>query len=205
MIARLLLLLTLLCAVPGWADRAQIGPNEYQAGIPSEQFVYFAAAESAGRQRSQNWCWAACIQMVLNYHGLYVQQEDIVRRVFGSTVDAPAGPQQILMALSGWAPDQRGGMAQIQADARNLDPVTVIQDLEYRWPLIVGLTDRQGQTGHAYVMTAVYYHVEPGSAPIIYRVVLRDPYPTRESRVELTAQDFMARCTFMTRVHVLRS
>lgn len=198
-----IVLCLLLLLAPAWADRSQIGPHEYVAGVPSEQFVHFAAPEGLGRQRSQNWCWAACIQMVLNYHGLYISQEQIVSRVFGQMVDAPAAPQQMMAALQGWAPDTRGRFSQIEADAHNLDAASVIQDLEYRWPLIVGLTGR-GNTGHAYVMTACYYHLEDGGQPVIYRFVLRDPYPTNASRVELSAQEFAARCSFATRVHVRR-
>jgi len=196
------LLLALL--LPASADKAQIGPSEWVAGVPAEQFVHFAAPEGQGRQRMQNWCWAACIQMVLNYHGLYIKQEEIVAKVFGGMVDAPAGPDQIMRALQGWAPDQRGRMSQIEADSRNLDPVSVIQDLEYRWPLIVGLTGVQGATGHAYVLTAVYYHLNAYGQPQIFRVVLRDPYPTKQSRLEMSMEEFMARCTFATRVHVRR-
>ena len=205
MVRRLVTVLLMCVALlaPAQADRTQIGPQDWVAGVPSEQFVHFAAAEGQGRQRMQNWCWAACIQMVLNYHGLYVKQEDIVAKVFGNTVDAPASPNEIMRALQGWAPDSRGRMSQIEADARNLEPASVIQDLEYRWPLIVGLQG-QGGTGHAYVLTAAYYRLNQGGQPMIYRVVLRDPYPTKASRLEMGIDEFMARCTFATRVHVRR-
>ena len=196
------LALTATCLVPAQADKTQIGPDTYVAGVPSEQFVHFAAAEGEGRQRMQNWCWAACIQMVLNYHGLYVKQEDIVSRVFGGAVDRPAGPGEIMSALQGWAPDSGGRTSAVEADNRNLDPASVVQDLEYRWPLIVGLSGA-GNTGHAYVLTAVYYKQMQGQ-PVIFRVVLRDPYPTKQSRLEMSMEDFMQRCTFATRVHVRR-
>src|SRR5262245_47098196 len=90
------------------ADILQIGPNSYIAGIQTREFQYFAAPEVAGRQRQQNWCWAACVQMVLNYHGLYVTQEQVVQRIFGQQADSPADENRILTALSGWAPDIRG-------------------------------------------------------------------------------------------------
>lgn len=196
-------LLLLVGSSPVLAERAQIGPGHFVAGVPTDQFIHFAAPEGGGRQRMHNWCWAACIQMVLNYHGVYVKQEEIVQRIFGALVDAPANPQQILGALQGWAPDARGGYSEILADSRNLDPLSVIQDLEYRWPLIVGLSG-PGNTGHAYVLTAVQFQVDQMNQPYIYRYVLRDPYPTKQSRVEMSAQEFMARCTFATRVHVRR-
>lgn len=200
---RRLIVCFLLACLPAWADKTQMPDGTWVVGVPAEQFVYFAAAEGQGRQHMQNWCWAACIQMVLNYHGLYVRQEDIVARVFGGLVDRPAGPTEIMGALTGTWPDSRGRASVVQADARNLDPYAVLQDLEYRWPLIVGLQGR-GNTGHAYVLTAAYYHVSADGSPVIRAVVLRDPYPTRQSRVVMDVNEFMQRCSFATRVHVQR-
>lgn len=199
----LLLGLVLFLANPGWADKTQVGPNQWVVGVPTDKFAHFAAPEGSGRQRMQNWCWAACIQMVLNWHGLYVSQEDIVKRIFGVMIDRPAQPHEILSALSGWAPDTRGSYSAIQADPVYINPQTVLHDLEYRWPLIVGLTTPQGG-GHAYVMTAAYYYEDPAQGPVIFRVVLRDPYPTNNSRIEMDMREFAARCTFATRVHVQR-
>ena len=83
--ARAILLSLLLLFVPtsAFADTMPVGNTGYfVAGVPTEEFVHFAAPEGAGRQKMENWCWAACIQMVLNYHGLYVDQKDVVARVF---------------------------------------------------------------------------------------------------------------------------
>jgi len=188
------------------ADTVPLGDTGYfVAGVPSQEFVHFAAPESAGKQRMQNWCWAACIQMVLNYHGLYVDQQDIVSRVFGATVDRPANGDQIMKALTGWAPDSRGRRSAIYADAYNLDPATVINDLDKKWPLIVGLQGARGvATGHAYVMTAAYFSQNPNGVPTIHRVVLRDPFPGYESRIELDSNEFSQRLQFATRVYVER-
>ena len=48
----------------------RLAPNYFVAGIPTDEFRYFAAPESTGRQRQVNWCWAAVVQMVLNAQGL---------------------------------------------------------------------------------------------------------------------------------------
>ncbi len=200
-----LVLLVALISGSAQADTMRLENGMYVAGVPSEEFVHFAAPESNGRQRMQNWCWAACIQMVLNYHGLYVDQSQIVSRVFGQAVDQPANGQQILAALSGWAPDSRGRRSAIYADTYNLDASTVINDLDHKWPLIVGLSGRRGNaTGHAYVMTAVYYSMGPDGTPSIEGVVLRDPFPGYQSRIEMGAQEFGQRLEFATRVYVER-
>lgn len=200
----IVVLTALVCQVAA-ADTMQLENGLYVAGVPSQEFVHFAAPESGGRQRMENWCWAACIQMVLNYHGLYVDQSDIVSRVFGATVDQPASGDQILAALTGWAPDSRGRRSAIYADDYNLDPVTVINDLDHKWPLIVGLSGARGAaTGHAYVMTAAFYSKDAAGNPTIQGVVLRDPFPGYQSRLEMTAQEFGQRLQFATRVYVER-
>ena len=83
-------------------DIRQIQPGLYAAGVPSDEFEYFAAPQSSGRQRQTNWCWAASIQMVLNYHGINASQEEIVARCFGELVDRPGQPADILGTLNGW-------------------------------------------------------------------------------------------------------
>lgn len=201
----LALLLALILGAPAGAEMAQLGPNSYVVGVPTEEFVHFAAPTGDGRQQMQNWCWAACIQMVLNYHGLYIHQEEIVRRIFGAVVDRPASGGQIIQALSGWAPDTRGRHSAIYADPYNIDPATVINDLDHRWPLIVGLSGgAPGVQGHAYVLTGAYFYLDEYNQPVIHRVILRDPYPTMPSRVEVPIEEFGARLQFATRVYVER-
>jgi hypothetical protein len=44
-----------------------------------EEVVAKSRPATDGRQRRENWCWAACSQMVMNYHGLEQTQEDLAR------------------------------------------------------------------------------------------------------------------------------
>jgi hypothetical protein len=67
--------------------------------------------------------------MVLNCHGLYITQEQIVQKVFGGLYDAPAYLNQILCALTGWAPDTRGPLSAIHAALYGLTPSLLIADL----------------------------------------------------------------------------
>lgn len=201
----ILLTALLLCSGGAAADVAQIGDNNFVVGVRSKDFVHFAAPEGRGRQQMENWCWAACIQMVLNFHGVYVKQEDVVKRVFGTTVDRPANGNEILAALSGWAPDYRERRSAIYADPIHVDARTVVTDLQRDWPLIVGLSNPAGQPGgHAYVLTGAYYYLDPYQNPVIYRVILRDPYPSQPSRVEMPMPAFLPRLKFATRVYVER-
>ena len=204
---RWLLVLVLAWQVFGYqglalAEIEQTGPGVYTAGIPTDQFQYFAAPEGNGRQRSANWCWAACIQMVLNYKGLYITQEAIVTKVYGQLIDQPAGADQIMQALNGWAPDSNGGYAAVVADPYNLGGPTLVTDLANRYPLIVGL--KGNPVGHAYVLTAVTYGVDQYNNPVFRSVVLRNPWPDSPSREELPWAEFISRVMFAARVHVLR-
>jgi hypothetical protein len=199
----LLISLAILFAGPAYAEVQKIGPNLYVAGVPSEQFEYYAAPSQAGRQRQTNWCWAATVQMVLNYHGLYVKQEEIVQRIYGVLIDRPASPAQILAALSGWAPDARGRYSSIQASPYTISASQIVRDLSNRWPLIVGLKTSKGG-GHAVVLTAVYYSIDKSNNPVFQRVVIRDPWPGNPSRQEITWTEFQNRLTFMSHIYVQR-
>jgi hypothetical protein len=185
------------------AELQRIGPNLFVAGVPSEQFEFFAAPAQAGRQRQSNWCWAASIQMLLNYHGLFVNQEQIVQRIYGAQVDFPADPPQILAALSGWAPDTRGRYSAIYASPYTFSGSQLVQDLAYRWPIIVGLRN-PGGGGHAVVLTAVYYSVDQWNNPLFQSVVIRDPWPTNPSKQQLSWFEFQQRVMFMAHVRVQR-
>jgi hypothetical protein len=182
----------------------QLGPNYFVAGIPTAEFEFFAAPQFLGKQRQSNWCWAACVQMVLNYHGLYVSQEQVVQRIYGTLIDRPAGPQQILNALSGWAPDVRGRYSAIHTQYGVYSASDIVSNLSFKWPIIVGLQNPTLRIGHAYVLTAIYYSVDAYNNPIVHKVALRDPWPKSPSRQELSWQQFLARQPQFFKVWVQR-
>lgn len=186
------------------AEIQQLQQNLFIAGIPSDQFEYFSSPNLNGRQRQTNWCWAACVQMVLNYHGLYVAQEQVVQRIYGTLIDRPAQPNQILHALTGWAPDNRGRYSSIHANPYTFSGAQIVQDLANRWPLIVGLKSANGEIGHAVVLTGVYYSVDNFNNPIFRGVIIRDPWPGSPSRQELSWNEFQMRLIFMTHIYVTR-
>ena len=162
----------------------KLGQNYFFAGPPSNEINSIAST-----QRCQNWCWATCIQMVLNYHGLFVKQEQIVQKVYGSLPCKTGSAQHIMKALSGWASDTRGRFSQIHYQYGVYNGSDIVDQLSRRWPIIVGL---RGE-GHAYVLSAIYYSIDQSNNPIIDKVVLRDPWPTNPSIKKMTWNTFLSK------------
>lgn len=158
----------------------KLGPNYFVAGIPTNEFDAWAAEPQTGNQRQANWCWAACSQMVLNYHGLLISQEQIVTKIFGGLVDNPASVMQIRKALSGWAPNVQGQISYIYCQSGIASVNEITHALAYKWPLIVGLKNPNGLVGHVYVLTAIYYSIDQFNNTIPDKVVLRDPMPGKD-------------------------
>lgn len=185
-----------LVSTPVCADIAPVGNGAFVAGLPTETLTDVVA-----RQRAPNWCWAACIQMVLNYHEVPVEQEEVVERIYGGEVDAPASLPQILHALNGWAVGQNGNQVLVRATSFGLTPAVVLNDLSERRPLIAGLVDGYGN-GHAVVLTAVYYVLDRWGQPHFTHAVLRDPWPNRPSRQTVSWGPFAQHLAFLVRVGV---
>jgi hypothetical protein len=168
--------------------------NNYCAGDYYDKVEVYKA-----RQRYDNWCWAACVQMVLKKQGLFVDQCDIVKQGFGQRTckNEPANCATIQTAAGGW--DIKG--KSIQA-AMNMNPTahSMIHDLAFKYPLIIGL-DMPGQdVGHAYVLTAVYFRYGANNKKIPYKVVLRDPWPDNPSRLTLSWSNFFNRINCVTHI-----
>lgn len=185
--------------------------NYFSCGVPSIEFEYMRAQSvNYGAQVQSNWCWAACIQMVLNYHGLRVSQSEVVTRIYGSPyINQPANEQQILYALSGWAPDITGRYSGINAYGGFTSIQEIVNGLSGKWPLIVGMANPSGGVGHAYVLTAINYSNQYDSYGNITgyipdKVVLRDPWPGNPSRQELPWNEFQSRCFMAVKVWVTR-
>ncbi|MEM0517857.1 papain-like cysteine protease family protein [Aequorivita flava] len=172
----------------------QIGDtNNYAAAVKSDRFNYHVA-----RQESQNWCWAACIQMVLDYQGLEVGQCEIVNNAFGQgCIDRPADCYTIQNAAAGWRVNGYPIKAYME---HNPTAHSIINDLAYKYPLIVGLNIPNQNIGHAYVLTAVFFQYDNYNRKIPYKVVLRDPWPSNPSRLELDWSDFIGRINCLTHI-----
>ncbi len=160
------------------------------AGISMDEF---SALAIYGKQRNYNWCWAACIQMVLNYHHILLTQEEIVKKSLGSLVDKPANPELMFKILNGQEINRYGKVVKLNC---NIFPTTskeISSFLNTNKPLIVGVGQKQG-IGHAYVLIGMYYDIINYDSGVKkynpYSVVLVDPWPGNPSTSEMNWSEF---------------
>lgn len=170
----------------GWSS---LGSDEFVAvGIPTDRMV-----ESAAEQIGQNWCWAACIQMVLSVKGVECDQAEVVRKTFGQLADLPGGPQEIVSNLSGWF---NGGSRRTLLVASGFagppQAGMLYSYLRSRTPVILGVNYPGASIGHAVVVTGAVFRVNEHGLGL-EKALVRDPSPefasTRGKR-ELTAEEF---------------
>lgn len=164
-------------------------------GIPSE-----ALDVTYSSQRNSMWCWAASIQMVLQYHGIRTVQQDIVARTFGPDAQGnlpnkPGDLKNITANLNNFNVDRAGTTYQVESIfGEGAPPVSLLLDeMDRREPLIIGY--RSGPNmGHAVVVTGAVYSQTP-QGPMIHKIIVRDPWPSDENRatngrVEYDAREF---------------
>ncbi len=151
-------------------------------GVPTNVFDFFASAQS-----NSQWCWAASIQMVLNYHNVHINQHQIVARTYGFAPNGqlpnwPGSFQAITKNLNNWSLDNSGRQYTVEASLNfgAPTPEVLLRELVSGHPVIVGY--RNGPTAHAVVVTAASYTPSP-KGPIINSVVARDPWPSSQNLV----------------------
>lgn len=180
------------------------GGNNFAAAVVTERFNYFQSF-----QEEQNWCWAACIQMILDYQGIGFQgtkseQCEIVKKAFNSfdCSDKPANCYTIESGANGWIINGRQVKAEVDSSPNANE---LIDQLAYKNPVIIGLNMPNQDIGHAYVLTAIFFR-ESNGRKIPYRVVLRDPYPydkygvKKDAKQEFDWNDFKSRINCITYV-----
>ena len=160
----------------------------FSVGIPTDRMV-----EVAAEQQGQNWCWAACVQMVLSTKGIKVAQADVVQRTYGAVVDAPGGEDAILSRLSGWF-QTRSGKTLLAASVVQgpMQQGLLYSYLKNQSPLILGVSYPGASIGHAVVVTAAVFKVSDAGLEL-KEVVVRDPWPdlaAQKGKRKLTREEF---------------
>lgn len=182
-------------------------------GAVKDKYVYvgiseneFSSIASFGKQHSMNWCWAACIQMILNYNAIPVLQEQIVKRTLGKLVDKPADPNIMFRALNGWEVDVYGNKVLVSSNFYSTDTKEITTFLATKKPLIVGLRQQGTNIGHAYVLIGMFYEtVFKNNGEVSYKphsVLLVDPWPGNNSIKDISWSDFADRLNVSYKVWV---
>ena len=142
------------------------------------------------RQYKDNWCWAACVQMVLDYYGLEVSQTSIVERAYGDDYDFTANKDDIINALNGWIVD--GHMVRASYE-KYKNAKTLIDAISSGKPLIIGLDERYTSTGHAYVLTHIFFTNDYNGSMTPTRVVVINPANSGDLEESMDWSDFYKR------------
>ncbi|MBL4755197.1 MAG: C39 family peptidase [Flavobacteriales bacterium] len=147
----------------------------YETGIEFDQFMHFAE-----RQVGQNWCWAACVEMVLHYYGIRITQYDIVERTFGTDPDGNlpdwgASPSVVHENLNNWGVDNEGLPYKIRARyfPKVPSPVDFLNQLIRRKPIIVGYNHHG--SGHAVVVTGACFKINRNNFVSVKSIIVQDP------------------------------
>ncbi|HJN73452.1 MAG TPA: papain-like cysteine protease family protein [Myxococcota bacterium] len=147
-------------------------------------------------QHASQWCWAACISMIFQYYGHPVDQERIVEETFGTIVDMPGEPEDILRALNRRWKDDDGDSFRSSGDQMTANLMTAAQDLAEDQPLIIGAL------AHATVLTAMTYTAHVYGHFQHDALTVRDPMPGRnQGRRVLSGAEFY-NIQFLARVRV---
>ncbi len=154
------------------------GTSRCEVGVPSLRFF-------PSQQECQNWCWAACIQMIFATQGRLVDQKHIVERLFGHTTCSTATGHQIIQTINGYWTDNEGynfsayGEALVDLSVGYSAPgaaAAAARELANGFPLI------NGAVGHATVLTAMQYFLDAYGRSQITQLTVRDPWPYNPSR-----------------------
>jgi hypothetical protein len=146
-------------------------------GIPTAQFNFVSAA-----QLQTEWCWAASIQMILNWYNIPIKQSDVVTRIYGKTVDSAASENAIRVALSGTAYDRKGRKVSLHTERKHGVPPTqlLIDQLSSRRPMLVTFHSTPTML-HAVVLTSAEY-VKDDKGIRLTALTVRDPNPAFKGR-----------------------
>jgi hypothetical protein len=130
------------------------------------------------RQQKTQWCYAAVIQMVLEYYGRITTQEAIVKKITRSeTNNDPQDPTLYLMKTLKYINNVPCGCS----PSRVLRFTQIKREIDRRRPIIVRLT---GGTGH-YVLIVGYDVDAEGTTQVIYI----DPNKSKHNKEDINIID----------------
>jgi hypothetical protein len=186
------------------ASRTHAGVQTFLAAGGGSVTVYGLTSDvfdmSARRQLMDEWCWAACIEMIFHRYGYVVGQPAIVQTVYQRVVDQPATKADILKLLNHAWIDQNGRYFVARSEVVGICILGAIRDLAEERPLIIGTL------GHAMVLTSIAVANNVDGTSSLIAATVRDPWPdpslvpTHGER-DLTPQEWSC-MSFMARINI---
>ena len=160
-----------------WTRKDRV-PQIFVCGVSSDIFNFFYS-----EQQNSNWCWAACIQMILNYYSVNISQSQIVLRTFGTDNLGNVGNwggsiENIHRNLNDWNIDNLGKRFVVKATFYNGAPQVewLINELNSSRPVFIAYNTGSG--GHAVLITACTY-TKINEQYKVHSLTVRDPWPGR--------------------------
>ncbi len=139
-------------------------------------------------QKQSQWCWAASIQMLLNWHGVVISQREIVARSYGGAVNAPASVALMASNLNNVSIDNSGKLYAVRSTLLT-NPLFIrsalLESLSHGIPIIVFYD------GHAVLCTAI--DVEPLAYGnfVINGITVRDPWPDQWAKANFGKKTYL--------------
>lgn len=161
--AKLLILLFLLSLLTPMTGSA--APRGHIVAIDNSVFVAMvdtSIEDCICAQEKDNWCWAACIQMILQYNGISKVQSDIVRQVYGTPYNWTASGNEIAGTFDKW-----NGFSVKAFKSKTAQ--SFINEISAGHPLIIGYEE------HAYLLTHIYYKKTSNGALVPFKVIIINP------------------------------
>lgn len=116
--------------------------------------ILFDPNQYGKKQIEENWCWAACIEMLFNFYGLEFDQKTIVKSTFGCLPgghlpDVGADAKTIHQKLNEVWVDADGLAFKIESKYHKGAPpaLSLINELMMKNPVIAGYN-----TGNSYML-----------------------------------------------------
>lgn len=165
-------------------------------GVSKKEFNRSAFVRKKGFQKQSNWCWAACTQMILNYNGTDVEQEELVMMLYDSLLNQKASFLDLYNIFGGnqfLSFSQNPMIVSIFEDT-TISPLKLKEELSNKWIPLIGLNylNDTMSRGHMYLAIGVTYQIDCGRY-IPKKLLLFDPMPRRKQYIEISWEDFLLR------------
>jgi hypothetical protein len=179
-ITKLLVIVAVSCvfSISSYGQKGvkKLDRNYYVAGPTTEEVEFIEATPQC-----QNWAWAACAQILLNYHGLKVTQEQIIKKAYDDEEPCEEGiAPNIISAINGWSPASVERVGKVLSGSGTFNDQELVEHLSNGWPIIVSLESRS-KGEQVFVIKSVYFSMDRLDYPKIDEVVLRNPWPLSPS------------------------